>query len=41
MSSSPNETRRPTDHRGLRAARNVVIGIGLLAVALFPFPWWW
>jgi hypothetical protein len=41
MSSSPNESRRPTDHPRLRTARTALIWLGLIALALFPFPWWY
>jgi hypothetical protein len=41
MSSSSNETHRATDHPRLRTARNALIWLGVILVALFPFPWWW
>jgi hypothetical protein len=44
MSSPSHETDRPTDHPPLRTARyarNALIWLGLILVALFPFPWWW
>ena len=40
MSSSSNHDRRPDQPR-YRAARNALLWLGLLALALFPFPWWW
>jgi hypothetical protein len=41
MSSSSNETRRPDDHPRLRTARNALLWLGVIVLALFPFPWWW
>ena len=44
MSSSLNETDRPTDPPRLRTqrnARNALIWLGVILIALFPFPWWW
>ena len=43
MNSSSNET-RPTDDPRLptaRYARNALIWLGVILIALFPFPWWW
>jgi len=32
----------PTSNRPrFKIARSVLVWIGVIAVALFPFPWWW
>jgi hypothetical protein len=30
-----------TDRPRLRTARNVLLWIGVIVLAVFPFPWWW
>jgi hypothetical protein len=40
MSDTP-ETRRPTDHPRRNTAKNALLWIGLIALAVFPYPWWW
>jgi hypothetical protein len=41
MRSSPDKARRRTDHPRLRTAQNVLLWLGLIVLAVFPFPWWW
>jgi hypothetical protein len=39
--SDNTETRRRTDRPRLNAARTALLWIGLIAIAVFPYPWWW
>jgi hypothetical protein len=41
MSSSSDQARRADDHPRLRMARNVLLWLGVIVVAVVPFPWWW
>jgi hypothetical protein len=41
MNSSSTQPRRGTDHPRRRTARNVLLWLGVIVLALFPFPWWW
>jgi hypothetical protein len=40
MSSSSEKARRRTDHPRLRTAQNVLLWLGVIALAFLPFPWW-
>jgi hypothetical protein len=37
MTDNPETRRRPR----LRTAQNVLLWVGLIALAFVPFPWWW
>jgi hypothetical protein len=41
LMSDNTETRRRTDGPRFKTARNALLWVGLIALALFPFPWWW
>ena len=41
MNSSSTEPRRRPDHPRRRTARNALLWLGVIVLALFPFPWWW
>jgi hypothetical protein len=30
-----------TDHPRLKTARNALVWLGVIVLAVFPFPWWW
>lgn len=40
MSSSSNQPRRRTDHPRFRAAQNALVWLGVIVLAVAPFPWW-
>ena len=41
MRSSSTPPRRLTDHPRFRTAQNALLWLGVLVLAVFPFPWWW
>jgi hypothetical protein len=40
MNSTSDKARRRTDNPRLRTAQNVLLWLGVIALAVLPFPWW-
>ena len=41
MRQSATQPRRLSNHPRLNTAGNALLWISLIALAVFPFPWWW
>jgi len=41
VSPSSTRSRRRHEHPRLRAAQNALLWLGIIVLALFPFPGWW
>jgi hypothetical protein len=41
MRQSPRQPRRLSNHTRLNTAWNALLWISVIALAVFPFPWWW
>jgi hypothetical protein len=41
MRQSPIQPRRLRNHPRLNTAWNALLWISVIALAVFPFPWWW
>ena len=39
--STPEDSGRRADHQRLQAARKALLWLGVVVLAIFPFPWWW
>jgi hypothetical protein len=40
-SSTQQDPRRRTDHPRVNAARKALVWLGVIVLAVVPFPWWW